>query len=126
MKSAWSLFSLLSWAIVTQAQTQLQPREEYRLLASSNTINLSRGQVDSVKLSVHRSKSFKKGKASIFINEPKIRGLKAEIKQLQDRPDEFMLYFTPSVDAQVGEYNFIPTCTLRDKKKGIVLRLIIQ
>ena len=126
MKSAWSLFSLLSWAIVSQAQTELQPGEEFRLVASSNTISLSRSQVDSVKLSVHRSKSFKMGEASLFMHEPKIGGLKAEIKQQQNRPDEFMLYFTASTDAQAGEYNLIPTCTLGNKKKGIVLKLIIQ
>jgi len=112
--------------MVGQAQTELQPRDEFRLQVSSNTISLSRGQVDSVKLSVHRSKSFKTGKASIFINEQKIGGLKVEIKPLQDRPDEFMVYFTAGADAKVGEYNFIPTCTLRNKDKGIVLKLIIQ
>ena len=125
-KSAWSLLSLLLWAIGSQAQTEPNPEQEFRLLASSNTISLIRGQVDSVKLSVLRSKSFKTGKASLSANASQTSGLKVEIKQIQDRPDEFMLYFTANPDAQVGEYNFVPTCTLRNKSKGIVLKLKIH
>jgi hypothetical protein len=125
-KHAWSLLSLLVWAYTTSAQTELPPKQEYRLSASTTTISLARGQQDSVKLYVTRSKSFKTGKASIAINAPVAPGLSLSIKELPERPDEYMVYLFASAKAEPGQYSFVPTCTLKNKNKGIVLQLMIH
>jgi hypothetical protein len=125
-KYVWSLVSLLLWAHTSSAQTELPPKQEYQLSASTTTISLKRGQQDSVKLSVLRSKSFKTGKASIALNPPTAAGLNLSIKQLPDQPDDYVVYLFASAEAKPGEYNFVPTCTLRNKNKGIVLKLIIK
>jgi hypothetical protein len=125
-KYAWSLVSLLIWAYTTSAQTELPPKQEYRLSASTTVISLARGQEDSVKLYVTRSKSFKAGKASIALNAPTAPGLSLSIKELPERPDEYMVYLVASAEAKPGQYSFVPTCTLKNKNKGIVLQLIIH
>jgi hypothetical protein len=125
-KYVWSLVSLLLWASISSAQTELAPKEEYKLLASVSTISITRGQQDSVKLSVLRSKSFKTGKASISSNPPTEAGLSVSIKQTPNQPDVYMLYISATAEAKAGEYNFIPTCTMRNKSKGIILKLIIH
>jgi hypothetical protein len=125
-KYAWSLMSLLIWAYTTSAQTELPPKLEYRLSASTTTISLARGQQDSVKLYVTRSKSFKTGKALIVLNAPAIPGLNFRIKELPERPDEYMVYLFASAEAEPGQYSFVPTCTLKNKNKGIVLQFIIH
>jgi hypothetical protein len=122
----WCLASLLLLANTSSAQTELPPKEEYKLLASHSTISLARGQQDSVKLTVLRSRSFKTGKASIALNSPIAAGLSVTLKQLPTKPDEYMVYLSASTDAQTGEFNFVPTCTLRNKSKGIILKLIIN
>jgi hypothetical protein len=124
-KYLWSLVSLLLWANTSSGQTELPPKEEYKLLASHSTISIVRGQQDSVKLTVLRSRSFKTGKASIALNAPTAAGLSLSIKQFAEL-DEYMVYLSASADAKTGEYNFIPTCTLRNKSKGIILKLIIN
>lgn len=118
--------SLLLWANSSSAQTELPPKEEYKLLTSHSTISLARGQQDSVKLTVLRSKSFKTGKASIALNSPNTSGLTVTLKQPSTNPDEYTVYLAASADAQTGEFNFIPTCTPRKKSKGIILKLIIN
>ncbi|MBA4056797.1 MAG: hypothetical protein C0490_18935 [Marivirga sp.] len=121
-----SLVSLLLWAATSSAQTELSPKEEYKLLASASTISVARGQQDSVRLWVLRSKSFKTGKASIALNPPAETGLSVSIKQAPNQPDVYMLYVSATAEAKTGEYNFVPTCTLRNKSKGVILKLIIH
>jgi hypothetical protein len=125
-KYVWSLISLPLWAATSSAQTELPSKEEYKLLASTTTISIARDQQDSVKLSVLRSKSFKTGKPTFALNPPTEAGLSLSIKQLPNLPDEYMVYLSASSDAKTGEYNFVPTCTLRNKTKGIILKLIIN
>jgi len=125
-KYLWSLVCLLLWAITSSAQTEMPPKEEFKLLASHSTITLSRGQQDSVKLTVLRSRSFKTGKISISLNTPSTTGLRVTLKQQPTNPDEYTVYLEASADAQTGEFNFVPTCTLRNKNKGIILKLIIN
>jgi hypothetical protein len=125
MKYHWLLIAML-WCITCSAQTKPDANEGFRLLTSATAVTLPRGQQDSIKLTVLRSKAFKTGKASITLNDPNAAGLKAELRGLPVRADEFMLYFSATHEAQPGEYNFIPTCRLQNKNKGIVLKLIIQ
>jgi hypothetical protein len=78
-----------------------------------------------VKLVVIRSRAFKIGTAAIALNGPTAAGLTLGLKQLS-HPDEYMIYLSASTKAAPGEYNFVPTCSLRNKNKGIVLKLIIN
>jgi len=108
------------------AQTSFPPKEEYRVTASTTILSLARGHQDSVTISIERSKSFKTGKATLSFNAPGEAGLIISTKQRPDHPDDFMVHLSAPADAKVGEYNFVPTCSLRNKNKGIVLKLIIQ
>lgn len=120
----WSLVSLLLLATTSLAQTNL-PKEEYKLSASATTITLAKGQQDSVKILLLRSRSFKTGNASVTLNPLTEAGLSLTIKQLS-QPDEYMVYMAAAADARAGEYNIVPTCTLRNKTKGIILKLIVK
>jgi hypothetical protein len=124
-KQVWSLVGLLILAYAITAQTQVPPRDEYQFSASATLVALTRGQQDSVKLVVIRSRAFKTGTASIALNAPTAAGLTLSLRQLT-HPDEYMIYLSASTEAAPGEYNFVPTCSLRNKNKGIVLKLIIN
>jgi hypothetical protein len=117
---------LLLWATTCSAQTKSHPEKEYNLIASANAITMARGQQDSVKLTVLRSKSFKTGKASLSVNSPSGAGLNVRVEQVPGETDEYMVYVTTTTDTKAGEYTFIPTCTLRNKQKGIILKLTIN
>jgi hypothetical protein len=108
------------------AQTQQPPKKEYLLIASASTLTIAKGQQDSVKLTVVRSKSFKTGESSITFNPPTEAALDVKIKQLTGEPDQYMVYLITTDDTKPGEYNVVSTCTLRNKNKGIVMKLIIN
>jgi hypothetical protein len=122
----WLLALMLLWETTCSAQTELLPKEEYTLVASTNAITMARGEQDSVTLTVLRSKSFKTGKASLSVNSPSNVGLKVRIEQVPDEADEYIVYLTTTPDTKIGEYTLIPTCTLRNKQKGIILKLTIH
>ena len=90
---------MLLWASTCLAQTELEPKEEYRVMASTNTITLTKGQQDSVKISVIRSKSFKSGKVSLSTNPPSHSDVTMSTKQYPERPDEFIVFLSASPDA---------------------------
>jgi hypothetical protein len=122
----WLLNGLLFWTTTGSAQIEPLPRDEYKLIVSKTAMVLLKGQQDSVKISILRSRSFKTGKASMTLAPLTQPGLTMSMKQLPGAPDEYMVYVSASADANTGEYNFIPTCTLRNKTKGTVLKLIIN
>jgi hypothetical protein len=122
----WLLAALQFWATSGSAQSQQPPKEEYVLVASATNLIIVKGQQDSVKLTILRSKSFKTGKSSVAVNPPKEAALDVKVKQLPGEVDEYMVYLITTKDTKTGEYNFVPTCTLRNKNKGIVLKLIIN
>lgn len=122
----WLVVALQFWATSGSAQNQQPPKEEYLLVASATNLIIAKGQQDSVKLTVLRSKSFKTGKSSIAVNAPKEAALDVKVKQLPGEADEYMVYLFTTTETKTGEYNFVPTCTLRNQNKGIVLKLIIN
>lgn len=122
----WLAAGLMLWASASWAQTALAPGEEFRLIAAETRISLSRGEQDSVKISLVRSKRFKTAKPTITPDAPAATGLTMAIKPLSGKADTYVLYVSASADAKTGEYNFIPTFTLNGKSKGIVMKLIIK
>jgi hypothetical protein len=60
------------------------------------------------------------------VNSPKEAALDVQVKQLPGETDEYMVYLITTNETKMGEFNFVPTCTLRNKNKGIVLKLIIN
>jgi hypothetical protein len=57
----WLVMALQFWAASGSAQSQRPPKEEYLLVACGTNLSIAKGQQDSVKLTVLRSKSFKTG-----------------------------------------------------------------
>jgi hypothetical protein len=101
------------------AQSQQPPKEEYLLAASATSLTIAKGQQDSVKVTVLRSKSFKTGKSPVAVNPPKEAALDVKVKQLAAEVDEYMVHLTTTNETKTGEYNFVPTCTLRNKNKEL-------
>ena len=126
MNYLWLIVLLPLGTSIGFAQNSLPPKKGYRVTASHTILTLTRGHQDSVKISIARSKSFKTGKPALSFNAPREAGLIISTKQLPDHPDDFMVYLNAPADAKVGEYNFATTCSLQNKNKGIVLKLIIQ
>jgi hypothetical protein len=121
-----SVLGSLLCPVIGVAQTLQPPGEEYLLVASANSLTIAKGQQDSVKLAVVRSKSFKTGKSSVTVNPPAEAALEVKINQVTGDPDLYMIYFSTTPDTRPGEYNFVATCSLRHKNKGIVMKLIIK
>jgi hypothetical protein len=122
----WLVLALQFWTTSGSPQSQQPPKEEYLFVASATNLTITKGQQDSIKLTVLRSKSSKTGKSSVAVNPPKEAALDVKVKQLPGKVDEYMVYLITTNDTKTGEYNFVPTCTLRNKDKGIVLKLIIN
>jgi hypothetical protein len=95
-------------------------------MASANILSLERGQKDSVEISILRSRSFRTGKATISVSSPAVAGIVATIIPIANKPDNYFMLLTAGNEAQPGGYNVIPNCTLRNKTKGIVVKLIIK
>lgn len=62
----------------------------------------------------------------MVVNSPNVTGLTITIKSSVAYPDEFVLHMLASIEVAAGEYNVIPTCTLRNRTKGIIIKLIIK
>jgi hypothetical protein len=122
----WLVLASLMSPITSAGQTQQPPKAEYLLIASAYTLTIAKGQQDSVKLTVVRSKSFRTGNSSIAVNPPSDAALDVKVKQLPGQPDQYIIYLATTEKTKTGEYNFAPTCSLRNKNKGIVIKLIIN
>ena len=115
--------SLLTLTINSSAQTVVPPKNEYTLLASANTISIQRGQQDSLKISILRSRSFKTGTPVITASWP-APGIIVTVKP-SSLPDIYVVHISATEEIEPGEYNVLPLCTLKNKTKGIVIRIII-
>lgn len=122
----WLLVSLLFTGTASLAQREVSPSEEYRVHASASTITLGKGQRDSVRIMIVRSRSFKAGKPFFSVEPPAVTGLTTSMKQNFSQADEFTVYVSATGDAMPGEYSITPICLLRGRRKGIVLKLIIN
>jgi hypothetical protein len=108
------------------AQMPQPPKTEFALLLNAPKVTLQKGQSDSVKISVIRSKAYKKGLASLSFSSPSYEGLSITTKPIVDQPDTYMIHVSASEVAKPGDYNILPACTLRNKTKAVVLKVSVN
>lgn len=126
VRHVWPLICFLVSAPDSRAQPADLPKEEFKLFAPVTAISMEKGQKDSIHVAVVRSRSFKNGTATLKVDTPNVSGLAILIKPLPGQPDHYVMHVSASAETPPGEYYIIPACTLRNKTKGIVLKLTIK
>lgn len=127
IKYGWSIVCLLLLTTGSKAQTPEPPKEEFKLWAPVTSLSIERGKRDSVNISVLRSRSFRTGKASLVATPPSAAaGLEITIEPLPEQPDNYTMRLSAGSEMRPGEYSILPTCTLRNKTKAIVVKLTIR
>lgn len=126
IKYGWSVVCILL-TTGSMAQTPDPPKEEFKLWLPVTSISIDRGKRDSVNITVLRSRSFRTGKATLVATPPSTAsGLEITIEPVPEQPDNYKMRISASSGMQPGEYSILPTCTLRNKTKGMVMKLIIR
>jgi len=112
--------------ILNSTNAQIPPKDSFQLLLSTDNLLLAKGETDSISISVLRSKFYKKGNAVFRFSSPEVKGISVTIQPINDQPDNYSLVVAINDQAESGDYNLIPSCTLRDKTKGVIVKITVK
>lgn len=120
------IFVTMPFVFKGAVNAQTPPANEFELHLSATSILLARGDTDSVNISVLRPKTYKTGDAVFSFTSPERKGIELSITPIPDQPNNYLLRVSANEQADPGEYNIIPSCTIRNKSKGIVLKVKVN
>jgi hypothetical protein len=106
-----------------KAQDQATPEKEFVLRTKTNMVEVSRGSSGKVDVEIVRSKSYQKPGASIRMGSAVPAGITVRYEPETDVADRSMVLIAVSEQAVPGDYNLILNCTVKNKTKGVILKL---
>src|SRR5258708_3669535 len=117
MKTAFTLsFLLVIVAATAQTKSEL-PRSEFIISLSENSLNIKPGQSKQVIVSIHRSKSFTKGKATLGSSSLLPPGVTLVYEPTEGNFETSVATLTASTTAAVGLYQLVVNGTIHYKTK---------
>lgn len=127
MKQKLCVLVVLAALYTGRVNGQTPPRDEFEVLLPISKLSITRGQTDSVEVSIIRSRQYanKAGATLGLASSPK-DGLKVAIKKVSGRADAWMLVISIDEAAEPGNYAIIPSCHLYHKVKGSVLTVTVN
>jgi acetyl/propionyl-CoA carboxylase alpha subunit len=114
---------MLSCTVAGFAQTE-KPRTEFTLSLDSNSLEIQPGATKEVTMQINRSKSYSKSKAAFGLSSTLPAGIAIVFNEMSG--DAVKVQVTASSDVQPGKYLLILNSTMKNKKKGITLNLVVD
>ena len=126
MKTAFTLSILL---VVTAAMAQNKtemPRSEFVISLSENSITLKPGESKQVIVSIIRSKSFAKGKATLGTPSVLPQGITLVYEPAEGNFESSVATITTGSTSATGSYQLVLNGTINYKTKGTILKLTVN
>lgn len=126
MKTLFTLsFLFISAMVVAQTHTEL-PRTDFLVNLSESSLTLKPGESKQVTLSIVRSKYYAKEKAILGLMGQLPKGITVTYEPAEGNFDSSLATISVAADAVNGAYNIVLSSTLSTKKKGTILKVIVD
>ncbi|MCA4897834.1 MAG: hypothetical protein ACK514_18035 [Bacteroidota bacterium] len=126
MKTLFTLsFLFISAMVVAQTHTEL-PRTDFLVNLSESSLTLKPGESKQVTLSIVRSKYYAKEKAILGLMGQLPKGITVTYEPAEGNFDSSLATISVAADAVKGAYNIVLSSTLSTKKKGTILKVIVD
>jgi hypothetical protein len=101
------------------------PKSEFALALSDPTISISGGESKEIKLSILRSKGYAKSPAQFGLSSAVPQGITVMFDKNASSTDYATVRISATNDVIAGNYMIILNTTIRNKKKGTTLKLVV-
>jgi len=111
--------------VVAQTHTEL-PRTDFLVNLSESSLTLKPGESKQVTLSIVRLKYYAKEKAILGLMGQLPKGITVTYEPAEGNFDSSLATISVAADAVNGAYNIVLSSTLSTKKKGTILKVIVD
>ena len=119
--------ALLFIVAVTTAQTKAElPRTEFTVELSESSLIIKPGESKQITVSIARSKSYTKAKATLGFGSSLPNGVTISYETIEGKIDKSTATIAVAQDAAPGVYQLVLSATLNAKKKGTILKLSVN
>lgn len=126
MKKLFTLsFLFIAAMVVAQTHTEL-PRTDFLVNVSESSLTLKPGESKQVTVSIVRSKYYAKEKAMLGLMGQLPKGITVTYEPAEGNFDTSLATISVSADAVNGAYNIVLSSTLITKKKGTILKVLVD
>jgi len=123
-KILYSLF-ILAGAVSAQAQTKEAPRSEFLVELSASAVEAKAGDSKTITVTLNRSKSFSKPKATVGLSSGLPQGVSVTFNPAEGVQESTQATITLDAQAKPGQYTIILNATILGKSKGATLKLVV-
>jgi hypothetical protein len=107
------------------AQNPIVAKNEFLISLSSDKLEIKPGETKELTVSLIRSKSFSKGKASLGFSSSLPAGLALTYEPVNNSIDQSTARIVASADMKPGTYIIVLKGTINNKDKGTTLKLVV-
>lgn len=119
--------ALLFIVAVTTAQTKAElPRNEFTVDLSESSLIIKPGESKKITVSIARSKSYTKAKATLGFGSSLPTGVTISYETNEGNLDKSTATIVVAQDTAPGVYQLVLSATLNTKKKGTILKLSVN
>jgi hypothetical protein len=120
---------VIALSIVTtlslQAQEKTLPRSEYTVSLSENVVNLKPGETKQLTVSILKSKSYARSKATLGLSSALPQGVSVSYEPAEGMFESSTASFSAAPEAQEGTYQVILKTTVNNKIKGSIVKVVV-
>jgi hypothetical protein len=124
MKNLILLLFFIGISFTVSAQLT-NPRSEFALGLSTPTVAISGGESREIKLSILRSKAYAKSPAKFGLSSAVPQGITVIFDENTSSSEYATVRISATKDVIAGNYMIILNTTIRNKKKGTTLKLVV-
>lgn len=106
-----------------KAQDATPPAKEFIVRAKTNKVEVNRGGQGNVEVEILRSKGYQRSEAILSLGSSVTAGITVTYDPEKGVMDHSTVSIQVSAQAAPGDYNVILNCTVKNKTKGVILKL---
>ena len=123
MKYYCTVIVLLVLIQSLKAQDATLPAKEFIIRAKTSKVEISRGGQGAVEVEILRSKSYQRPEATLSLGSSVPAGITVTYDPEKGVTDHATVSIQVSSQAAPGDYTVILNCTVKNKTKGVILKL---
>lgn len=106
-----------------KAQDTTPPAKEFIVRAKTSKVEVSRGGQSNVEMEILRSRSYQRPEATLSLGSSVPAGITVTYDPEKGVVDRSTVSIQVSAQAAPGDYNILMNCTVKNKTKGVILKL---
>jgi hypothetical protein len=111
---------LLVWNLAAQP-----PKTEFTFQAKTSRVAVSRGGTNNLDLSIVRSKRYEESEMKLSVGSALPTGIEVSFQSPNDTAATALVTVVAKEAALPGTYNVVLNCTINNKTKGVIVKLVI-